>query len=395
MKLKILIFIFLFFSSFQASAVYKITLKDWFDHYYFYPSKYQDLYSNFTKYYWKWKEILLSNHEINELSKYEKIDKKEIPWINRSVLKKFFEEKIIPNANRNWTWANIFLNTQWRVIFSNSVFSDKKLDLDLAIYSLEKAIKENVDEVELPIIENEPQIIFDEKLIQMWINWMIASVRSDYSDSSKFRLTNIRTAVSKFNWLIINPWETFSFTKKLWNVDPENWFVKELVIKSTSVVKEYWWWVCQVSTTVFRSALMAWFPILERKNHSFRVNHYEPQWTDSTIYIWVQDLKFKNIYDHPVVLQWIMKWDHLYFNVYWNIWDKKWLVKIYWPYFSNEKPMPPNIYSISKSLWKWEKMLLLKWQKWIDASLFRIFDSKIDKIFSSYKAVPNSWKIWI
>lgn len=395
MKLKIFVCLFLFFASIQVQAVYKITLKDWFDHYYFYPSNYINLYSDFTKYFWKWKEIVLSTDEIDEISKYDKIEKRIVKWIDRSILKRFIEEMIIPKANRDWTWATLYVNPQWRVIFSNKVFTDKKIDLDLTVFLLEKAIKENVDEIELPVIEKTPEIEYDESLTTIWVNSFISSVRSDYSDSSRFRLINIRTAVSKFNWLVIQPWEIFSFVKYLWNVNPQSGFVRELVIKSTSVAKEYWWWVCQVSTTIFRSALMTWLPIKQRRNHSFRVNHYEPQWTDATIYIWVQDLKFQNNFKHPIVLQWIMNGDHLYFNVYWNKDDRIPFVEFYWPYFSNEIYMPPDIYSPTSALWKWKKMLLLRWQRWIDATVFRVNDWIAEKIYSRYKAVPNRWKIWM
>ena len=55
--------------------------------------------------------------------------------------------------------------------------------------------------------------------------------------------------------------------------------------------------VCQVSTTVFRAALDAGLPIVERTAHSYRVSYYEqdsPVGIDATIYRPSVDLKFLN-----------------------------------------------------------------------------------------------------
>ena len=55
--------------------------------------------------------------------------------------------------------------------------------------------------------------------------------------------------------------------------------------------------MCQVSTTVFRAALNAGLPIIERNAHSYRVSYYEQDSApgiDATIYSPSVDLRFKN-----------------------------------------------------------------------------------------------------
>jgi len=60
--------------------------------------------------------------------------------------------------------------------------------------------------------------------------------------------------------------------------------------------------VCQVSTTVFRAALNAGLPILERKGHSYRVGYYEPPvGMDATIYDPAPDFRFINDTGHYIL----------------------------------------------------------------------------------------------
>jgi vancomycin resistance protein YoaR len=64
--------------------------------------------------------------------------------------------------------------------------------------------------------------------------------------------------------------------------------------------------VCQVSTTLFRTALFGGYPIVERHEHAYRVYYYEQTATgldsslaglDATVYVPLVDLKFTN--DRP------------------------------------------------------------------------------------------------
>jgi len=62
--------------------------------------------------------------------------------------------------------------------------------------------------------------------------------------------------------------------------------------------------VCQVSTTLFRAAFNAGFPIVERYSHAYRVSYYERTISgavdpslaglDATVYFPLVDFKFKN-----------------------------------------------------------------------------------------------------
>src|SRR6185369_11000366 len=64
--------------------------------------------------------------------------------------------------------------------------------------------------------------------------------------------------------------------------------------------------VCQVSTTLFRAALNAGLPIVERHAHAYRVHYYEEDSSpgvDATVYVPTVDLKFKNDTGHYILIQ--------------------------------------------------------------------------------------------
>jgi vancomycin resistance protein YoaR len=65
--------------------------------------------------------------------------------------------------------------------------------------------------------------------------------------------------------------------------------------------------VCQVSTTLFRAALAAGLPIIERHAHAYRVHYYEEggfkPGLDATVYGPTYDLKFKNDTPTSILIQ--------------------------------------------------------------------------------------------
>jgi vancomycin resistance protein YoaR len=134
------------------------------------------------------------------------------------------------------------------------------------------------------------------------IKELVTVGKSDFSHSSKNRRTNIHVGVSHIKGALIPPGSVFSFNTTLGDIDAKNGYAPEIVIKKTGLEPELGGGICQVSSTVFRSAFNGGFPIVQRKNHSFAVNHYAPQGTDATIYPGAVDLKFKNDTDHYLLI---------------------------------------------------------------------------------------------
>lgn len=144
----------------------------------------------------------------------------------------------------------------------------------------------------------------------------VAHGESDFRGSSAARIHNIKTAMARFQGARIGPGEVFSFNTLLGEVDGSTGYKKELVIKGDRTLPDYGGGVCQVSSTVYRAALDAGFPIIERKPHSYAVSYYLPWGTDATIYPGIIDLRFANNFTEPVYLHFVLAGTTLHTYMY-------------------------------------------------------------------------------
>ncbi|MBI4250807.1 VanW family protein [Candidatus Uhrbacteria bacterium] len=127
---------------------------------------------------------------------------------------------------------------------------------------------------------------------------------TDFRGSPSNRRHNIATGMNRINGVIIKDGETFSLVSTLGSIDEAGGYKPELVIKGTKTIPEYGGGLCQVSTTLFRAVAYAGLPVVERKNHSYRVSYYEPPiGFDATIYSPKPDFRFTNDTDHPILIQ--------------------------------------------------------------------------------------------
>jgi len=121
---------------------------------------------------------------------------------------------------------------------------------------------------------------------------------SVFSGSIPGRIHNVALAASRFNGVLIAPNETFSFNKTLGDVSAATGYQSAYIIKEGRTVLGDGGGVCQVSTTLFRAALDAGLPIVERHAHAYRVHYYEDggykAGLDATVFDPSADLIIKN-----------------------------------------------------------------------------------------------------
>ena len=170
----------------------------------------------------------------------------------------------------------------------------------------------------------------------MGIVEIIGEGRSDFSGSPSNRIHNIKTGAAAINGLIVKPGETFSLIKALGPIDGEHGYLEELVIKGDRTVPEYGGGLCQIGTTTFRAAYGSGLPIVERRNHSYRVSYYEPAGTDATIYSPKPDMRWLNDTANNILIQTKIEGAELIFE-YWGTKDGR-VIEI----------TKPKIYNITK-----------------------------------------------
>lgn len=191
----------------------------------------------------------------------------------------------------------------------------QSLDIKKANLVIRRSIFENRSEDGLPIVITPPKVKLADTN-DLGINELVAAGESDFSGSSRSRITNIRVGAEKFHGVILAPNEEFSFNDNLGPVTAAAGFKPELVIKSTGTVPELGGGLCQVSTTVFRAAFYGGLQITARKNHSYAVSYYSPQGTDATIYPGIVDFKFRNDTSAYLLIATRLDGNKLYFDFY-------------------------------------------------------------------------------
>lgn len=140
------------------------------------------------------------------------------------------------------------------------------------------------------------------------IHELVGEGMTNWGKSSANRIHNITLASSKLSGVLIPPGATFSLNDSVGDVSEKTGYKKEYVIIRGETVLGEGGGLCQVSTTVFRAALYAGLPIVERLPHAYRVGYYEPPLGfDATVYPPSVDLKFKN--DTPAYLLLQASWD--------------------------------------------------------------------------------------
>ncbi len=218
------------------------------------------------------------------------------------------------STDRNPVDAKFIIDNGTAVVITPAQ-KGQELNVSAATIELRRGFLANKTEIVLTPNITEPAITA-EKINSLGLNGRIAVGESSFVGSTLARIQNIKVSSKKYNGLIIKPNEVFSFNANLGDVVASVGYVPEKVIKDGKIEYEYGGGICQVSTTLFRAAIRAGFPIVERKPHAFPVHYYEPQGFDATIYPGSSDLRFINDTAGPVLLQTHISGSNLIFEIY-------------------------------------------------------------------------------
>lgn len=188
----------------------------------------------------------------------------------------------------------------------NGIELDQEKAVEEILKGLNKIIADGqIQTIDLPLVESEPEIKTSDTN-QLGIKTLIGKGDSTFYHSSASRIHNIDLASSKFSGVLIKPGETFSFNEAVGEVAQKTGYQQAYIIKEGQTIMGTGGGVCQVSTTMFRAALQAGLPIIERQAHAYRVSYYEQDSKpgfDATVYDPSPDLKFKNDTPFHILIQ--------------------------------------------------------------------------------------------
>ncbi len=195
--------------------------------------------------------------------------------------------------------ANFRKEEKGQEIVTESVISD----FDNAVQSLKKNHENKIIKIDSIVIE--PEITLS-SINNYGIEELIAEGRSNYSHSIPQRIHNVILAALKFNGVLIPPGKTLSFNETVGDISSLTGYQPAYIIKEGKTVLGDGGGVCQVSTTLFRAALNAGLPIVERNAHAYRVLYYENDMKpgfDATVFAPTVDLKIKNDTPSYILIQ--------------------------------------------------------------------------------------------
>ncbi|HEY9070073.1 MAG TPA: VanW family protein [Candidatus Ozemobacteraceae bacterium] len=128
------------------------------------------------------------------------------------------------------------------------------------------------------------------------------TLHADHADDAA-RNENLRIAAEKCDGLILNPGDEFNFDKVVGPRVAKNGFKMAGVISNGRVIPGMGGGVCQVSTTLYRTALLANMKITERHNHSiYEGIPYAERGLDAAISWGSKNFRFINTLGIPLLI---------------------------------------------------------------------------------------------
>lgn len=236
----------------------------------------------------------------------------------------------------------------------NSITIEKESLQKNILTALNDLEKQEIDEIEIQIPFKSSSSEFQTSEVNsLGISELLAKGESFFRGSISSRVYNINLAASRLNGLLIKPDEIFSFNQALGDVSKLTGYKEAYIISDGKTVLGDGGGVCQVSTTLFRAALNAGLPIIERRGHSYRVSYYEqgsPVGIDATVYSPTTDLKIKNDTGHHILIQTTtdIKNSKLVFELYGTKDGRE--VTITKPITTDTAPPPEDLYIDDPSL---------------------------------------------
>jgi vancomycin resistance protein YoaR len=177
----------------------------------------------------------------------------------------------------------------------------RKLDVEATLQGVQAALAAGSLQAPLALVELAPAVDSN-RVAEMGIRELVASSNTYFAGSSASRVRNIEVAAEKFEGVVVPPGGVFSFNEIVRDVSSANGFEDGLVIWGDRTAVGVGGGVCQVSTTVFRTAYEGGFPIVSRTNHGYVVDWYGEPGMDATIFTPYVDFQFRNDTDAYLLL---------------------------------------------------------------------------------------------
>lgn len=207
----------------------------------------------------------------------------------------------------------IFNDDTRRLEVIQPAITGRTLDVEASLRAIDEKLMAGEHTIPLQFTFTPPPVTDERTGEELGITELVHAETSYFFGSSPDRVNNIRIAARSFHGLLVPPRSTFSMASALDDISLDNGYAEALIIVGDRTVQGVGGGICQVSTTLFRTAFFGGFPIVERHAHAYRVYYYEKDAAghnnprlaglDATVFVPLVDFKFSNDTDHWLLME--------------------------------------------------------------------------------------------
>lgn len=172
------------------------------------------------------------------------------------------------------------------------------VDFAISMEESKNLLAKEKDEYVIPLKITQPEVGVEDLGNDIFSD-NLGSYSSTYNVYNYNRSVNVEIATQKINNVILLPGEEFSYNKVVGERTIANGFKEASVYTSSGVVNGLGGGICQVSSTLYNSVLLANLDVVERRNHRYAVS-YVPLGRDATVAYGSIDFRFKNNRKYPI-----------------------------------------------------------------------------------------------
>lgn len=173
--------------------------------------------------------------------------------------------------------------------------------VDFNVEEAKALLQEDKEQYEIQLSITKPNVTTSQIGSEAFPN-LLSTYSTKYDGGNIDRTTNLRIACQKINDKVILPGETFSYNKTLGERTSAAGYKYAKVYENGEVVDGIGGGICQISSTLYNSVLMANMEVTERRNHQF-ITSYTPAGRDATVVYGLTDFKFKNTRNYAVKIK--------------------------------------------------------------------------------------------
>lgn len=172
------------------------------------------------------------------------------------------------------------------------------IDFNISLEEAQNVLASQDNQIIIPLKVIQPQITTNQIGTEAFPD-LLATYSTTFSTRNSNRTTNIKLASNKINGVVLLPGEEFSYNKVVGKRTAAAGYKTAAVYVGGKVENGIGGGICQVSSTLYNSALRANLQIIKRSNHRFATG-YVPLSTDATVSWGGPEFIFKNSRKYPI-----------------------------------------------------------------------------------------------